>query len=143
MPDHDRSIQVKLLAEKGEVVGEPLHGVALMRLVAFSVPAQIDGHDAMARPREMRKLRREERVVAAPAMHQQDRPLRALRLLEEERDAVPPQRRHAPASAWRLRSISRQIIGVKMSCMASGILAPGQTMVFGRDMNELGSIDRR
>ena len=64
-------------------------------------------------------------------------------VLEKDRDAGPPQQCHAPASACRLRSISRQIIGVKMSCMASGIFAPGQTMVFGRDMNESGSIDSR
>jgi hypothetical protein len=28
------------------------------------------------------------------------------------------------------------IIGVKMICIASPILPPGQTMMFGRDMNE-------
>ena len=30
-----------------------------------------------------------------------------------------------------------------MSCIASGILLPGQTMMFGRDMKESGNIDRR
>jgi hypothetical protein len=39
-------------------------------------------------------------------------------------------------SALRRRSISRRIMGVKMSCIASSILPPGATMVFGRDMNE-------
>lgn len=43
---------------------------------------------------------------------------------------------------WRL-SISRQIIGVRISCMASSIFPPGQTMVFGRDMNESCSMDSR
>ncbi len=143
MPDHDGLFEVKLLAEEGEVVGEELHGVIVMRLVALSVPAQIDGHDRVTRLREMLELRREERVVAAPAMHQEDRPLGAFGLLVEERHPIPPQRFHAVASARRLRSISCQIMGVKMSCMASGIFAPGQTMVFGRDMKEEGSIDRR
>ena len=34
------------------------------------------------------------------------------------------------------RSISSQIIGVKMSCIAMGILLPGQVMVFARDMKD-------
>jgi hypothetical protein len=42
-----------------------------------------------------------------------------------------------------LRSIKCQIMGVKMSCIASGILLPGQTIVLARDMNESGNIDRR
>ena len=41
-----------------------------------------------------------------------------------------------------LRSIKCQIMGVKMSCIASGILLPGQTIVLARDMNESGNIDR-
>ena len=41
------------------------------------------------------------------------------------------------------RSISRQIMGVKMSCIARSILPPGQTMVLGRDMKESCSIDSR
>ncbi len=43
------------------------------------------------------------------------------------------------ACAQRLRrflSITCRIIGVKMICMARPILPPGQTMMFGRDMNE-------
>ena len=38
--------------------------------------------------------------------------------------------------ARRFLSISCMIIGVKMICMARPILPPGQTMMFGRDMNE-------
>ena len=41
------------------------------------------------------------------------------------------------------RSIRRRIIGVKISCIARSIFPPGQTMVFGRDMNESCSIDSR
>ncbi len=49
---------------------------------------------------------------------------------------------------WRacdsfLRSSRRQIIGVKMSCIARSILPPGQTIVFERDMNESCSIESR
>ncbi len=40
-------------------------------------------------------------------------------------------------------SMSRQIIGVKMSCMARSIFPPGHTIVLGRDMNESCSIDSR
>jgi hypothetical protein len=42
-----------------------------------------------------------------------------------------------------LRSIRCQIMGVKMSCIASGILLPGQTIVLARDIKESGNIDRR
>ena len=41
------------------------------------------------------------------------------------------------------RSISSQIIGVKMSCIARGILLPGQIMVFARDMKDCGNTDNR
>ena len=52
--------------------------------------------------------------------------------------------RSGPAGQARLRlSISRRIIGVKISCMASSILPPGTTMLLGRDMNESCSIDSR
>ena len=46
------------------------------------------------------------------------------------------------ARASFLRSSSRQIIGVKMSCMARSILPPGHTIVFARDMNAPCSIDK-
>lgn len=42
-----------------------------------------------------------------------------------------------------LRSIRFQIMGVKISCIARGILLPGQTIVFARDMKEFGIIDMR
>ena len=42
-----------------------------------------------------------------------------------------------------LQSIRCHIMGVKISCIASGILLPGQTIVFGRDMKEFGIIDMR
>ncbi len=37
--DHDRPLEAELLAEKDEIVGEKLHGVGLMRLVALPVSA--------------------------------------------------------------------------------------------------------
>ena len=40
----------------------------------------------------------------------------------------------APPAARLLRSIIRQIKGVKISCMASSILPPGTTMVLARLM---------
>src|SRR5262249_2660406 len=60
-----------------------------------------------------------------------------------------PESRHkcAPtnARAWDsfLHSSRRQIIGVKINCIARSIFPPGHTMVFGRDMNESWSIDSR
>jgi len=48
-----------------------------------------------------------------------------------------------PVTAFFRRSIRRQIIGVKMSCIARSILPPGHTMVFGRDMKELCNIESR
>jgi hypothetical protein len=44
------------------------------------------------------------------------------------------------AAERRFLSINCMIIGVKMICIASPILPPGQTMMFGRDMNESCSI---
>jgi hypothetical protein len=46
-------------------------------------------------------------------------------------------------SARRRTSMSFKIIGVKMSCMASSIFPPGHTMMFGRDMKESCTIDKR
>ena len=34
-------------------------------------------------------------------------------------------------------------MGVKISCIASGILLPGQTTVLARDIKESGNIDMR
>ena len=51
--------------------------------------------------------------------------------------------RQRPSSSALRRSISRIIIGVKMSCIARSILPPGHTSVFGRDMNESWSIASR
>ena len=51
--------------------------------------------------------------------------------------------RQRPWSSALRRSISRIIIGVKMSCIARSILPPGHTIVFGRDMNESWSIASR
>ena len=48
---------------------------------------------------------------------------------------------HHPAR--RFMSISRRIIGVKISCMARPILPPGTTMLFGRVIQESCSIDIR
>ena len=47
-----------------------------------------------------------------------------------------PDRAVQAQAALRLRLTSWRIIGVKMTCMASGILPPGTTMLLGRDMNE-------
>lgn len=41
--DNARLFELKLAAEEGEIVGEELHGVLRVRLVALSMPAEIDG----------------------------------------------------------------------------------------------------
>lgn len=43
----------------------------------------------------------------------------------------------------RFASISRRIIGVRISCIARSILPPGTQMMFGRDMNESEIIESR
>src|SRR5262249_41914892 len=49
-----------------------------------------------------------------------------------------------PRASCSLRhSISRQIMGVKINCIARSILPPGQTMVLARDMNESCSIESK
>src|SRR5262249_45382759 len=47
------------------------------------------------------------------------------------------------ASVSFRHSMSLQIMGVKMSCMARSILPPGQTMVLARDMKESCSMESR
>src|SRR5262249_13186876 len=50
----------------------------------------------------------------------------------------------APRPACSLRHSSRrQIMGVKINCMARSIFPPGQTIVLARDMNESCSIESR
>src|ERR1700722_18328190 len=64
-----------------------------------------------------------------------------------ENESVERRHRRPPtnARAWVsfLHSRRRQIMGVKMSCMARSIFPPGQTMVLGRDMNESCNMDNR
>jgi hypothetical protein len=84
VPDDDGLGEAELAAQKGEVVGEELHGVSVMRLVALPMSAQIRRHDSVAMPREMLEFRGEEAVIAAPAVNEQDRRLLAFRFLVEQ-----------------------------------------------------------
>src|SRR5581483_446526 len=69
------------------------------------------------------------------------------RAIDIENEGIECAHRRPPtnARAWVsfLHSSRRQIMGVKMSCMARSILPPGHTMVFGRDMKESCNMDNR
>jgi hypothetical protein len=66
--DHHRLGELKPLAHPGQIVGEDLHRVALVRLVALAVPAQVGRYDTVALLCKMLELGREVCVVAAPPM---------------------------------------------------------------------------
>ena len=83
------------LAHPRKIVGKDLHRVRLVRLVAPSVPAQVHGNDAVAPVCEVLELGREVGVVTAPAVHQQDGRVVALRFLVEQVHSVPAQRLQA------------------------------------------------
>ena len=70
--DEDRAPDRGLLAQPGDVVGEPGHGVVLHRCVARSVTPQVDGDRPVVR-REVIDLRREVGVVARPSVHEHER----------------------------------------------------------------------
>jgi hypothetical protein len=72
VPDHHRLFEPEPLAHPRKIVGEDLHRVRLVRLVAPSVPAQVHGHDTATCLCEVVELGPEVGVVAAPAVHQQD-----------------------------------------------------------------------
>src|SRR5262245_40298134 len=99
MADHHRPRDPQPLAEPGQVVGEPVHGVVLLRLVAGPVAAEIDRHHTV-RAREIRYLRREIRVVAAPAVDQDQWRVARAQLLVGESNPVAHEPFHAEALAW-------------------------------------------
>src|SRR5260370_11859235 len=76
--DHDGPLQSQLGTLPGDIVGEPRHGVFLLRRVAGAVAAKIDGPHAAGLP-EMGDLGREDTMVAGPAIDKNQR--RALRNL--------------------------------------------------------------
>jgi hypothetical protein len=92
-----------------------------------------------------RSARRPQGPRALPrGLPERARPRRAARAaVQRDRRQREIAKSHDLHEVRLLRSISCQIMGVNISCIASGILLPGQTMVFGRDMNEAGNIDRR
>jgi hypothetical protein len=67
----------------------------------------------------------------------------ALQLRAVERLRGGRQRCVHRVNSRRFRSIRRRIIGVKINCIASPILPPGQTMLLGRLIHEPCSIDSR
>jgi hypothetical protein len=85
MPDHHRLLDSDPMAGPGEVVGEELYRVVLLRLVASAVPTQVHRHDAVSPAREALELGREVGVVAAPSVDKHDGRLPFAGLLVEQR----------------------------------------------------------
>jgi hypothetical protein len=61
---------IELVAEPGDIVGESLHRVALGRLCALSVSAQVDGHHRVAKGLKFPGLGREKTMVATPSVNE-------------------------------------------------------------------------
>jgi hypothetical protein len=95
VPDNHRFLQADPYAQPCLIVGEELHSVALLWLVALAVAAQVHGHDAVASAREVFKLRRKVGVIAPYSVDQQDGRLITLRFLVEQSRPVSTQRPHA------------------------------------------------
>ncbi len=91
-----------------------------------------------AREQHTHQVSRRNAPAGPPVIGGQDDPLEQ----HQDEDQVDDPAASEKIGYLRL-SISRQIIGVKISCMARSILPPGQTMVFGRDMKESCSMDSR
>src|SRR5258708_28319901 len=99
MADNDRLLQSQLGTLPGDIVGEPRHGVFLLRRVARAVAAKIDGHHAAGLP-EIGDLGRADTMVAGPAIDKNPRP--AFR-----NPWCPLTIRHAPTSATSTRPLPR------------------------------------
>ncbi len=93
--DEHRLVQVQLLAERDDVLGEAGDRVLLDRRVTPPMPAQVHRHNPVA-GLEMGKLGREGGVVAAAAMDHDERRRAAPRYLVVEPDPVPRRPTHAP-----------------------------------------------
>ena len=74
MADNHRLLQSQRVALPRDIVREPGDRIILPRRVAGPVASKIDRHDA-ALAREMRDLRREDPVVAGPAVYENERGL--------------------------------------------------------------------
>jgi hypothetical protein len=70
VPNYHRLLNPDSLADPSEVVGEELHRVALLGLVASAMPTKVYRHDAVAPAGEVLELGDEVGVVAAPSMDQ-------------------------------------------------------------------------
>jgi hypothetical protein len=117
--DDDRLLELKLAAEEGEIVGKELHGVGATRFVALTMSAEIDCDDPVALACEMLELGRKEGVVAAPAMHEEERPFLALHLLVEERNPIPLQLRHSVPFPVASKAAPRHVITSRGACAPS------------------------
>src|ERR687889_637054 len=108
VPDDHRLGELEVLAHPCQIVGEVLHRIALVGLIALAVPAQIHGHDAVAPFGEVLELWGEVGVIAAPPVHQQDRRLPLPRLLVAQGHAVALQLPHVKCSSHPVRGCSSQ-----------------------------------
>src|SRR5689334_597797 len=96
MPDHDRPFEGERAAEPREVVGVRGDSVGLLGLVTAAIPAQVHSDD-LVRTAEVCEPRRHEGVIAAPAVHEQERRLAAACLLIEQGYLLTLTPRHGPA----------------------------------------------
>jgi hypothetical protein len=68
MADEVRLCHPQFIAEPGDIVCENLHGVALSRLSALSMPSQIQSHHAVFEGLKSPDLGTEIAMVAAPSV---------------------------------------------------------------------------
>ena len=103
VPDDDGPGQAGVRAQPGDVVGEAGDRVVLVGGVALAVPAEVDREDPVALP-EVFELGREVRVVAGPAVDEDERRISRPGFPVEELGPVPLEERHhrPPRDAYRI-----------------------------------------
>src|SRR5919107_4435321 len=131
VPDDHRLGELEVLAHPCQIVGEVLHRIALVGLIALAVPAQIHGHDAVAPFGEVLELWGEVGVIAAPPVHQQDRRLPLPRLLVAQGHAVALQLPHVKCSSHPVRGCSSRCNYTEGCAPPPGRLTPALDLGLG------------
>jgi hypothetical protein len=90
---YHRLFDPELLAYPRQVVGESLHRVALMGLVALAVPTQVNRYDSVLTT-EVLELGDKVIMVAAPPVNEDEGRLPAACLFLEQRHPFPTQLSH-------------------------------------------------
>src|ERR1700730_6466276 len=91
--------KAQLLDDASNIVGVGRDRARALRLVTLAVPAQVNRHDPVP-PRKMLGLRREERAIAAPSVHEDKGGLAGTAILKGQLGPLMNDCRHDLASRF-------------------------------------------